>query len=131
MLSIGKGWLTFRQPELVLISSAPTRRAKREMSITLKKGRGLRDEKKPSSCVKIGDSVWYCFVDAEDDKAFVTIVPYHSNRNLGLINAETAIAKALLGGEKGREVDALFPPTGRRRLRILHIHKRDRPNTRG
>ena len=82
------------------------------------------EARKPSSAAEMGDSVRYCFVDAQEDEAFVTIVPYESKPNLGLINAETAVAKTLLGLEEGQEREALLPG-GRRRLRVLSIRKRD------
>jgi transcription elongation GreA/GreB family factor len=82
------------------------------------------EARKPSLAAEVGDSVRYCFVDAQEDEAFVTIVPYESKPNLGLINAETAVAKTLLGLEEGHEREVLLPG-GRRRLRVLSVHKRD------
>ena len=75
-----------------------------------------------STAIQTGDSVRYRFVDGRDPEAFVTIVPYDSNAKLGMLNAETAVAKALLGCEEGDEADVALP-NARRRLRVLSIHK--------
>jgi len=75
--------------------------------------------------VEIGDSVRYCFVDAPDEDAFVTIVESASNPNLGMINMETVVARVLLGMEVGqeREVPLL---AGRRKIRVKELHKPNR-----
>jgi len=58
----------------------------------------------------------------QDEEAFVTIVPYESNPNLGLINCNTAIAKALLGRCLNDEADVALPHE-KKRLRVLQIQK--------
>jgi very-short-patch-repair endonuclease len=88
-------------------------------------GNHAREPQRMSSAVEVGDSVRYCFADTPNDEAFVTIVPYESNPTLGIINAETAVAKALLGREKGEEFEVALP-SGRRRLRVLAVHKHRR-----
>ena len=84
-----------------------------------------RKPQRMSLAVEVGDSVRYCFADTPNDEAFVTIVPYKSNPTLGMINAETAVAKALLGHEKGGELEVALP-SGHRRLRVLAVHKHRR-----
>ena len=79
--------------------------------------------KTPAACqVEVGDSVRYNFVDSPQEDAFVTIVDTASNPNLGLINQGTAVAKTLLGMEAGHEREVPLP-TGRRKLKVLEIHK--------
>jgi transcription elongation GreA/GreB family factor len=75
-----------------------------------------------SSALKVGlrDSVRYCFVDSLDDDAFVTIVDSQSNPDLGLLNKNTAVARALLGAAIGQEREVALP-MGKRRLRVLEI----------
>jgi very-short-patch-repair endonuclease len=75
-----------------------------------------------SDRVEVGDSVRYCAASDQDDEVFVTIVPYESNPNLGLINCNTAIAKALLGCRQNDEVDVALPHETKR-LRVLQIQK--------
>jgi very-short-patch-repair endonuclease len=72
--------------------------------------------------VEIRDSVRFCFVDSPDEDAFVTIVDSESNPELGFINKDTAIARALLGPRIDGECDAILP-LGRRKIRVLEIHK--------
>jgi transcription elongation GreA/GreB family factor len=70
----------------------------------------------------VRDSVRYFFVDSTEDDAFVTIVDSESNTNLGPLNKDTVVARALLGAAVGQERDVALP-MGKRRLRILEIHK--------
>lgn len=70
--------------------------------------------------VQLRDSVRYCFVDSPEDDAFVTIVDSESNPDLGLLNKDTVVARALLGAAVGQERDAALP-MGKRRLCILEI----------
>lgn len=72
--------------------------------------------------VAVGDSVRYCFVDAPEDDAFVTIVDSASNPNLGIINKDTVIARALAGLSMGEEGNAALP-LGKRKIRVLDINK--------
>lgn len=62
--------------------------------------------------VELRDSVRYCFVDSPDDDAFVT----------GLLNKDTPVARALLGLAIGQEREVALP-MGKRRIRVLEIHK--------
>jgi very-short-patch-repair endonuclease len=72
--------------------------------------------------VELSDSVRYCFADALDELEFVIIVDTPSNADLGMINRETDLAKALLGMRVGqeREVDL---PMGKRVIRVAELHK--------
>ncbi len=71
---------------------------------------------------ELRDSVRFCFVDSPDDDAFVTIVDSESNPELGFINKDTPVARALLGAGIGQEPEALLP-LGKRKIRVLKIHK--------
>ncbi len=75
-----------------------------------------------SAGAAVGDSVRYRFLD-EDEEAFVTLVPYESNPNLGMINKDTPVARALLGRADGDECEVMLP-TGKRRIRIVKVEKR-------
>jgi very-short-patch-repair endonuclease len=72
--------------------------------------------------VELKDSVRFCFVDSPADDVFVTIVGSESNPELGFINKETPVARALLGATIGQERDAVLP-LGRRKIRVLEIHR--------
>jgi very-short-patch-repair endonuclease len=72
--------------------------------------------------VELRDSVRFCFVDSPDGEVFVTIVSSESNPELGLINEETPVARALLGATIGQERNAVLP-LGRRKIRVLEIHR--------
>jgi transcription elongation GreA/GreB family factor len=72
--------------------------------------------------VKLSDSVHYCFVDSPDDDAFVTIVDSESNPELGFINKDTPVARALLGAAVGQERGVALP-IGKRTIRVLEILK--------
>ncbi|MGH8092261.1 MAG: AAA domain-containing protein [Chthoniobacterales bacterium] len=76
----------------------------------------------PRNCVQVGDSVEFVFADDPADEIWVLITAGRSNPNLGLINVETPLARALLGAEEASEITAHLPG-GSRKLRILHIHK--------
>ena len=75
-----------------------------------------------STGAAVGDSVRYRFVD-EDEEAFVTLVPYESNPNLGMINVDTPVGRALLGRADGDECEVMLP-TGKRRIRVIKVEKR-------
>lgn len=72
--------------------------------------------------VQLRDSVRYCFVDSPDDEAFVTIVDSESNPDLGFLNKDTVVARALLGAAIGQERVANLP-MGKRIIRILEVLK--------
>ena len=55
-------------------------------------------------------------------KSGFSITAEPSNPNLGLINVNTPLARALLGAEEASEISAHLPG-GSRKLRVLHIHK--------
>jgi transcription elongation factor GreA len=75
-----------------------------------------------STGAAVGDSVRYRFVD-EDEEAFVTLVPYESNPNLGMINVDTPVGRALRGRADGDECEVMLP-TGKRRIRVVKVEKR-------
>jgi len=55
-----------------------------------------------------------------EDDAFVTIVDSESNPDLGLLNKDTVVARALLGAAVSQERNVALP-MGKRRLRVLEI----------
>lgn len=75
--------------------------------------------------IEIGDSVRYSFTDEPDDIAFVTLVVEPSNPNIGTINIDTAIGRALRGLSKGDE-RAVELPMGRRIFKVIEIMKPSR-----
>jgi very-short-patch-repair endonuclease len=105
------------QPDLELVQIPPVPRpAKAE-----------RRETKPVGSaevlkVQLRDLVRYCFADSPDDDAFVTIVDSESNANLGLLNKDTVVARALLGAAVGQDREVALP-MGRRTIRILEVFK--------
>lgn len=72
--------------------------------------------------VEVDDSVRYRLINGSEDEVFVTIVEGASNPILGMINRETAIAKALIGMEQGQEREVLLPE-GKRTLRVVELLK--------
>lgn len=76
----------------------------------------------PVPMVEVGDAVRFVYVDDPENIVTVQIVHGASDPKSGRINAMTPLAEALLGAEKGDEVDANLPH-GVRRLRILEIRK--------
>ena len=78
-----------------------------------------------SALIEIGDSVRYSFTDEPDDIAFVTLVVEPSNPNIGTINIDTAIGRALRGLSKGDE-RAVELPMGKRTLKVVEILKPSR-----
>ncbi len=70
--------------------------------------------------IEIADSVRYSFADEPDDIAFVTLVVEASNPNLGTVNQDTAIGRALLGMSAGDE-RAVELPMGIRTLKVIEI----------
>jgi very-short-patch-repair endonuclease/transcription elongation GreA/GreB family factor len=85
----------------------------------------LRNNKNTMPRAQNGDSVRYCFIDSPNEESFVTIVETESKPHLGLLNCETAIAKALLGLATGEDCEASLPG-GRRTLRLLELHQHTR-----
>jgi hypothetical protein len=75
--------------------------------------------------VEIGDSVRYLFSDEPDDIAFVTLVTEFSNPNIGTVNQDTAIGRALRGLRVGDERTVELP-IGKRQLKVLEILKSSR-----
>jgi hypothetical protein len=75
-----------------------------------------------NDAIQIGDSVEFIFTDDPADEIWVLITAEFSNPNLGLINMDTPLARALLGAQASSEVSAHLPG-GSRKLRVLHIHK--------
>ena len=53
------------------------------------------------------------------------MVPYESNPNLGMINMDTPVARALLGRVDGDECEVMLP-TGKRSIRVIKVEKRSR-----
>jgi very-short-patch-repair endonuclease len=78
-----------------------------------------------SALIEVGDSVRYSFTDEPDDIAFVTLVVEPSNPNIGTINIDTAIGRALRGLSKGDE-RAVELPMGKRTLKVIEILKPSR-----
>jgi hypothetical protein len=72
--------------------------------------------------VELRDSARFCFVDFPDDDVFVTIVDSESNPELGFINKDTPVARALLGAAIGQEC-LVHLPMGKRTIRVLQILK--------
>ena len=93
-------------------------------SSTLPLWQHVPDQVTVSTGAAVGDSVRYRFVD-DDEEAFVTLVPYESNPNLGMINMDTPVARALLGRADGDECEVMLP-TGKRSIRVIKVEKRSR-----
>lgn len=72
--------------------------------------------------VEVGDTVTYVFWDLPDYEETVTIVSTRSIPEEGIINAETLIAKSLLGRSQGDTVEVLLPKA-KRHLEIREILK--------
>lgn len=72
--------------------------------------------------VEIGDSVRYSFADDPNDVSFATLVNEPSNPNIGTMNRDTVVGRALLGMVANDEKEIALP-TGRRRLRVIEILK--------
>ena len=72
--------------------------------------------------VQVGDSVEFTFTDDPADEIWVLITTGPSKPDLGLINLDTPLARALLGAQAASEVSAHLPG-GSRKLRVIHIHK--------
>jgi hypothetical protein len=75
-----------------------------------------------ASKVELRDSARFCFVDFPDNDVFVTIVDSESNPELGFINKNTPVARALLGAAIGQEC-LVHLPMGKRTIRVLQILK--------
>lgn len=73
---------------------------------------------------EVGDLIRFCYEDAPEDEAFVTIVDSQSDADLGLINRGTVVAKALLGMAVGEKREVLLP-TGRRTILVIEVQKRE------
>lgn len=67
---------------------------------------------------QLRDSVRYCVVDSPDENAFETIVNSESSPDLGLLNKNTVVARALLGAVIGQKRD-VAPPMSKRTIRVL------------
>jgi very-short-patch-repair endonuclease/transcription elongation GreA/GreB family factor len=72
--------------------------------------------------VEVGDSVRYRYTDAPGDELFHMIVDSESKPDLGLINRDTVVAKALLGMEVG-QVREVILPIGARSLEVTELRK--------
>jgi hypothetical protein len=72
--------------------------------------------------VEVGDSVRYRYTDAPGDELFHMIVDSESKPDLGLINRDTVVAKALLGMEVG-QVREVILPIGARSLEVTEVRK--------
>lgn len=77
---------------------------------------------KPAVCVRVNDTVSYCFVGLEKELKTVQIVNGPNQPSMGIINVNAPLAKALTGAEAGDEVEVRLP-TGSRVVRILEIEK--------
>jgi very-short-patch-repair endonuclease/DNA polymerase III delta prime subunit len=73
-------------------------------------------------CVRVNDTVSYCFVGAENEVKTVQIVTGPNQPSMGIINVNAPLAKALTGAEVGDEVEVRLP-TGTRMVRVLEIEK--------
>jgi hypothetical protein len=73
-------------------------------------------------CVRVNDTVSYCFVGAEKEVKTVQIVKGANQPSMGIINVNAPLAKALIDSEVGDEVDVRLP-TGPRVVRVLEIEK--------
>jgi len=79
-------------------------------------------EKDETICVRVNDTVTYCFIGAEKEMKTVQIVKGSNQPSMGIINVNAPLARALIGAEVGDEVDVRLP-TGQRVARILEIEK--------
>jgi len=77
--------------------------------------------------IEVGDSVRYCFVDAPEEDAFVTIVESASDPKLDMISQDTLVAKTLLGLEVHEEREVPFP-SGHRTIRVMVLYKPNHRN---
>jgi len=72
--------------------------------------------------VELNDSIRYSFADEADDISFVTLVSEPSNPNIGTVNQDTVIGRALRGMKAGDERTVELP-MGKRQLRVIEILK--------
>lgn len=72
--------------------------------------------------VELNDSIRYSFADEPDDISFVTLVSEPSNPNIGTVNQDTVIGRALRGMKAGDERTVELP-MGKRQLRVIEILK--------
>ena len=77
-----------------------------------------------SDIVQLYDNVTYVMIKAggKQDKRSVQIVPMQGDPNVGTINRNSAIGRALLGASKGEEIEAILP-IGEVSLVIQNIDK--------
>lgn len=73
-------------------------------------------------CVRVNDTVTYCFIGADNELKMVQIVTGPNQPSMGIINANAPLAKALIGAEVGDEVEVRLP-SGPKLIRVLEIDK--------
>lgn len=83
---------------------------------------GAETPEAPRATIRADDTVVYCFTDKEDQIKTVQIVTSPNQPDMGIISANSPIARALIGAEVGDEVEVHLP-TGVRTLRVLEIEK--------
>jgi transcription elongation GreA/GreB family factor/very-short-patch-repair endonuclease len=106
------------QTDLDIVSVVP------DPEVAATEKRATEPTSQPSApSVTVGDSVRYCFVDSPDEDAVVIIVESKSNPELGFINKDTPVARALLGAAVGQEREVALP-MGKRTIRVLEIFSR-------
>lgn len=72
--------------------------------------------------VIIGDTVVYCILPNEKEIKTLQIVMNHENASMGIVKANSPIARAMLGAEIGEVIEARLP-TGVKELKILGIDR--------
>lgn len=73
--------------------------------------------------VEVGNRVTYCFVDNPTEKYTVLIVDSASNPKMGILNENTAVARALLGLSQGETGELQLPDGTVKTLRVLKVHR--------
>lgn len=75
--------------------------------------------------VEVGDRVTYCPVDDPNDKHSVLIVDSPSNVKMGIINAQTPLAQALLGLSPGDVAELVVAGQRNRQLHVLKVQRQE------
>jgi transcription elongation GreA/GreB family factor len=73
-------------------------------------------------CVELNDSVSYCFLDDETEIKTIQIVNGPNQPEMGIININAPLARALIRAEVEEEIE-IHLPTGTKKARVINIEK--------